>query len=184
MGARGEKLMAPRDVIQETQRIYRDLPVGLCFLDTDLRYIYINTWLAEINGIPAEEHLGRTIGELIPDVAAFVEPQYRHVIDTGEPIVGGTVEAETAAQPGVKRHFQHSYYPVRSDDGEIIGISCVVEDVTIRNEAVAALRRANDELEQRVRERTVELQKANERNSSNPLQIAFNIAPLPTGTIS
>ncbi len=41
-------------------------------------------------------------------------------------------------------------YPVRSDDGEVIGISCVVEDVTVRNEALAALRQAKDELEQRV----------------------------------
>ena len=144
--------MSPQNFIQETPRIYKDLPVGLCYLDTDFRFIHINDWLAEINGIPAEEHLGRTIGELIPDVAAGVEPQFRKVIDTGEPIIGGTVEAETSNQPGIKRHFQHSYYPVRSDDGEVIGISCVVEDVTDRNEALAALKQAKDELEQRVRE--------------------------------
>jgi PAS domain S-box-containing protein len=149
-----------QDAIQKTQRIYKDLPVGLCYLDTDLRFIYINDWLAEINGIPAEEHFGRTLGELIPDVAAGVEAQYRQVIDTGEPIIGGTVEAETPDQPGIKRHFRHSYFPIRSDDGAVIGISCIVEDVTVRNEAVAALRQANDELEQRVQERTAELRAA------------------------
>lgn len=95
--------MPLQDLIRETQRIYQDLPVGLCYLDTDLRFIHINSWLAEINGIPAEEHLGRTIGELIPDVATGVEAQFRQVIDTGEPIIGGTVEAETSAQPGIKR---------------------------------------------------------------------------------
>ncbi len=152
--------MLLQDLIQETQRIYKDMPVGLCFLDTNLRFIHINDWLAEINGIPAEEHLGRTLGELIPDVAAEVEAQYGQVIDTGEPIIGGTVEAETPAQPGIKRHFQHSYFPIRSDDGAVIGISCIVEDVTVRNEAVAALRQANDELEQRVQERTAELRAA------------------------
>ena len=154
--------MSYQDLIQETPRIYKDLPVGLCYLDTDFRFIHINDWLAEINGMPAEEHLGRTMGELIPDVAAGVETQFRQVIDTGEPIIGGTVEAETSAQPGIKRHFQHSYYPVRSDDGEVIGISCVVEDVTVRNEALAALRQAHEELEQRVQERSAELQKINE----------------------
>ncbi len=152
--------MPLQSLIQETQRIYKDMPVGLCYLDTDLRFIHINDWLAEINGIPAEEHLGRTLGELIPDVAAGVEAQYRQVIDTGEPIIGGTVEAETPAQPGIRRHFQHSYFPIRSDDGAVIGISCIVEDVTVRNEAVAALRQANDELEQRVQERTAELRAA------------------------
>ena len=152
--------MPLQSLIQETQRIYKDMPVGLCYLDTDLRFIHINDWLAEINGIPAEEHLGRTLGELVPDVAAGVEAQYRQVIDTGEPIIGGTVEAETPAQPGIRRHFQHSYFPIRSDDGAVIGISCIVEDVTVRNEAVAALRQANDELEQRVQERTAELRAA------------------------
>ena len=137
--------MSLQDLIQEMQTYYKDLPVGYCFLDTDLRFIHINSWLAELNGIPAEDHLGRTLGELVPDVAAGVEPQYRQVIDTGEPIVGGMVEAETPARPGIKRYFQHSYFPVKSDDNEIIGISCVVEDVTVRNEACAALQRANDE---------------------------------------
>lgn len=138
--------MSLQALIEETQSYYKDLPVGFCYLDTDLRFIHINSWLAEINGIPAADHLGRTLGELVPDVAAGVEPQYREVMETGEPIIGGTVEAETPAQPGVKRYFQHSYFPVKSDDGEIIGISCVVEDVTIRKEARAALRQANDEL--------------------------------------
>ena len=130
----------------EPHRIYRDLPVGLCYLDTDLRYIYINEWLAEINGISVEKHLGRTIGELIPEVAAGVEAQFRHVIDTGEPIIRGSVEAETPALPGIKRIFEHNYYPVRSDDGEVIGISCFVEDVTESKNAEDALAEAHREL--------------------------------------
>lgn len=68
--------------------IYREAPIGLCYLDTDLRYVYINEWLAAINGIPVEGHLGRTIAELLPGVAAGVESQLRHVIETGQPITG------------------------------------------------------------------------------------------------
>ena len=84
------------------QRIYRAAPIGLCHLDMKLRYVFVNEWLAEINGLPVEQHLGRSIGEVLPDVAAEVEAQLRGVIETGEPVVGGMVEAETAAQPGVK----------------------------------------------------------------------------------
>jgi len=157
-----KRKVLPQDSIQETPRIYKDLPVGLCYLGTDLRFVHMNDWLAEMSGIPAEEQLGRMIGELIPDVAAGVEAQFRQVIDTGKPIIRGTVEAETPAQPGIKRYFQRSYYPVRSDDGEVIGISCVFEDVTVRNEALAALQQADDVLEQRVQERTAELQKISE----------------------
>ncbi len=50
--------MSPENLIQDMQRVYKDLPVGLCCLDTDLRYIHVNEWLAESNEIPVEEHLG------------------------------------------------------------------------------------------------------------------------------
>ena len=36
----------------------------------DLRYVRVNDRLAEINGVPAAEHLGRTIAELLPDLPA------------------------------------------------------------------------------------------------------------------
>ena len=57
--------MSSEDTSQELQRIYNDLQVGLCYLDTEFRYVHVNDWLAEINGIPAEDHIGRTIGELL-----------------------------------------------------------------------------------------------------------------------
>ncbi len=154
--------MLTEDLITEMQHVNKDLPVGLCVFDTDLRYVQINDWLAEINGIPAEEHLGRTIGELIPDVAAGVEAVLRKVIDTGEPVIGGTIIAETPAEQGVQRHFEHGYYPIKSDDGEVIGISCIVEDVTVRFEALEALQRNRDELEEKIDKRTVSLRQINE----------------------
>jgi len=155
--------MLLEDLILDIHSVYKDLPIGLCCLDTDFRYIHINEWLAKINGMPAEDHLGRTIGELLPKVAAGVVSQFRHVIDTGEPIIGGTVIAETPDQPGVKRHFEHSYYAIKSNDGEVIGISCVVQDITVRFEALEALQQSRDELEQRIEARTATLQIINEK---------------------
>ena len=122
------------------QHIYRAAPIGLCCLDKKLRYVIINEWLAAINGLPVKEHVGRPISEVLPDVAAGVEAQLRGVIETGEPVVGGTVKAETAAEPGVKRHFQHNYDAIRSADGAIVGVSCVVQDITERKQAEEALR--------------------------------------------
>ena len=118
--------------------MYLDAPIGLCSLDLDLRYIQINEWLAAVNGLAVSEHLGRTIGEVLPDVARSVEKQLRCVIKTGEPIEG-TVEAETPAHPGIVRTFQHNFYPVRSHDGTVVGVSCAVQDVTERVAAKEAL---------------------------------------------
>ena len=129
-------------VTPELIHIFKEMPIGLCYFDTNFRFLLINDWLANLNGMTADEHLGRTIGQVLPDVAAGVESQLRQVIQTGEPIIGGTVEAETPAQPGVKKTFQHNCYPVRSDDGTITGVSCVVEDITERKRTEEALRRS------------------------------------------
>ena len=56
-------------VHKDLQGLYEESPVGLCALDTNLRYIHINDWLAAINGLPVEAHLGRTIREVLPDMA-------------------------------------------------------------------------------------------------------------------
>ncbi len=94
---------------------YHEAAVGLCYLDTDLRYLYINKWLAQLNGLPVEKHLGRTVREVIPEVAAGIEPQLRQVMETNTPIIEGVVEAETPAQPGVRRTFMHNYLPVTAE---------------------------------------------------------------------
>ncbi|MCH8154427.1 MAG: PAS domain S-box protein, partial [Proteobacteria bacterium] len=130
----------PSEPFGDLNRIYREAPIGLCCLDTDLRFLQINDWMAAINGLSVEDHLGRTIGEVLPDVAAGVEAQFRRVLETGEPILEGTVEAETPARPGIRRTFQHNYYPLKSGDGPVVGVSCVVQDITERKQADKALK--------------------------------------------
>ncbi len=125
---------------KDAQDIYKEAPIGLCSFDTHLRYIQINDWLAALNGLPIEAHLGRTLREVLPEVAAGVEHQLREVMETGDPLVDGGADAETPAQPGVVRTFQHSYYPRRSEGGRIVGVSCVVADITVRKRAEEELR--------------------------------------------
>ncbi len=36
----------------EVERLYAIAPVGLSYFDTQLRYRYINEWLAKMNGLP------------------------------------------------------------------------------------------------------------------------------------
>ncbi len=52
--------------------------------------------------------------------------------------------------------------PLIEPNGSCVGVASLVQDVTQRKEAEDALRRANEELEQRVEERTKELERANE----------------------
>lgn len=125
----------PHDSPFSLHQVYQEAPVGLCAFDTDLRYVYINAWLAALNGIPVEDHLGRTVGEVLPDLVGNIEPQLQKVIDTGQPVVEGTASGSTMAGSGDERHFQHSYQPIMSGDGSVEGVNCVVLDVTERKRA-------------------------------------------------
>ena len=120
----------PEEEAEETLRRFANAPIGLCYLDRDLRYGYINQWLADLNGLSPELHLGKTIHEIVKDVADEVVPQLRRVLETGEPIIDGEAEAATQATRGERRVFRHSYHPALNSVGEIVGVSCVVQDIT------------------------------------------------------
>ncbi len=123
-------IMKTRDMLRDLDESFENAPIGLCCFDKELRYLRINKWLARINGLSVEEHVGRKIADVLPDVALGVEEQLRHVLQTGESIVGGLVEATTPAHPTTTRTYMHNYSPDRSANGAVVSISCVVQDVT------------------------------------------------------
>ncbi len=120
--------------------IFERAPVGLAVHDRDLRYVRINDRMAEINGVPADEHIGRTVAEVVPEVEA-VQADLRRVLESGEPLTELEVAGTTAAAPGVEREWVVSYWPVRRhDDHRVVGVGAVVFEVTERRAAERAVR--------------------------------------------
>ena len=120
--------------------VFARAPVGLALHDRELRVVRINDHLAEINGLPAAEQIGRRVSELVPDVEG-VEARMRQVLETGRAISSAEVSGSTSAAPGVTREFDVSYWPVRRrGDDEILGVGSVVFEVTERRAAERALR--------------------------------------------
>ena len=60
---------AVRRQLAEIQSIYDSAHIGLCVFDRDLRYLRVNQLLADTNGLPPAEHLGKTIEEVVPALA-------------------------------------------------------------------------------------------------------------------
>jgi PAS domain S-box-containing protein len=113
--------------------LFTEAPVGLAFFDRDLRYVRVNTALAEINGVDAEDHVGRTVSEVLPDMDPEVVVGLRRVLETGEPIKDVEVVGQTPSQPGRERTWLCGWYPVRSrEGGAILGIGAIVLEVTAR----------------------------------------------------
>ncbi len=117
------------DPLKAVPDLYSAAPIGLCVLDLELRYVQVNPWLARINGLSVEQHIGRTIQEVLPHLAEIVVPQFREVIETGVPNIGGTARAETPAHPGVEHCYRHNYVAIDTDDAGIVGVSVMVEDL-------------------------------------------------------
>src|SRR3954466_4227722 len=109
--------------------LFETAPLGIGLWDRELRYVRVNDWLAEIHGVPAAAHVGRTIGEVAGELGASVETTIRGVVDTGVPVRDRLVSGELPTLPGKLRHWRASWIPVR--DGErIVGAAALVEELT------------------------------------------------------
>ncbi|MHC4416143.1 MAG: PAS domain S-box protein [Planctomycetota bacterium] len=164
----GPQELAPPDRREQSRHgpadpdhLYRTAPVGLCVVDTDLRFVRVNERLAAINGRQVSEHVGRTLKEVVPDIAPKMEPICRRVLESGQPLHDVEIQGVTPARPDRKITALVSSYPVKSPDGMVEGVSSVVRDITEHKRAQDALRMAHDGLERRVQQRTAELRLAN-----------------------
>jgi PAS domain S-box-containing protein len=124
------------------EAIYATAPVGLCFIDPERRFVQLNERLAEINGLSISAHLGRTVRELLPELADIQEPIFEQVLETGAPVLNVEMSGRTPAQPEVDRTWLVNYYPLSTADGQHLGINIVVQEITARKAAEEALRQS------------------------------------------
>ena len=163
---------AARRRLAEIEAYYDSAPVGLCALDTDLRFLRINARMAEMYGAASGSYLGRTLREALPEVAPQIEPLLGRVLATGEAIRNHEASVLNPAQPETPRILQTHFYPLKGPTGRPVGISIVMEDITARREADRQLRdserRYRDlsaDLERKVVARTAEANAANAAKS-------------------
>lgn len=124
---------------QEIDAIYRTVPIGLCVLDRDLRYVRVNDHLALMNGVPAADHIGRRVFDLFPELTATLEPVLRRVLESGEYISHQEVIVP-AMKGGRSRAFVVHGTPFRDADGQVCGINLAIEDISARHYAETRLR--------------------------------------------
>ncbi|MGL5870774.1 MAG: CBS domain-containing protein [Xenococcaceae cyanobacterium] len=133
-----------RSQLAEIESIYATAPIGLCFIDTDLRFVRINEHLAEINGLSVEEHIGHTLREILPEMANLLEPLYQQVIDSGKPIFNLEIKGTNRSQPGIERDWLVSLCPLTQKNGQVLGFNVTVQEITDRKQSEARLAQMNN----------------------------------------
>jgi PAS domain S-box-containing protein len=122
--------------------VFATAPVGLAFLDHDLRFVRINETMAAFTQRPVEAHLGRTISDVLGEAAGEVVALCREVLETGTPVLDRELSGPTAAEPGIVRHWNVSCTAVHGPDGDVLGVTAAVIDVTERRRLLEAERDA------------------------------------------
>ncbi len=132
--------------------LWKSAPIGLGFVDTDLRYVRVNDELASIHGIPAEAHIGRSVPEMIPSIDPRAIEHLRRVLETGQPVLDAEVTSEMPATRGRKGWWLVSYYPVKRGD-EALGVGIVARDITESKRAEQELADSRSRLDSALAER-------------------------------
>ena len=117
----------------ELRALYAASPVGVAFLDKDLRYRRVNDTLARMNGRSVEDHMGASLEEILGESAPALREALQRVVATREPLEF-ELTIELPHDPGHERAFEATYFPVLAGDDELVGVGGVVRDVTDRHE--------------------------------------------------
>ena len=133
-----------------------NLPDGIYAKDTAGRKILANPADLKVMKCQTEaDALGKTDFDFFPaDIAAQFSTDDQKVIQ-GQPVVNR--EEYFLDEAGQKHWLLTSKLPLRNEHGKIVGLVGIGRDITERKHAEAALRQAQEQLEQRVAERTKDL---------------------------
>ncbi|MCW8883785.1 MAG: PAS-domain containing protein [Motiliproteus sp.] len=138
---------------EQSIRIYTDnVPVLIAYLDKELRFLFINKAYAEAFGI---EDRHAMIGTPCYKVLSKKEYEIRTPYITSA-LKGERERFETKlpSKNGHLRYADVTYIPHVGEYGDILGYFTLYQDITERRKAELALQETNENLEQRVHERT------------------------------
>jgi PAS domain S-box-containing protein len=158
-----------RKQVEETLRashqilngIINAIPVRVFWKDKDLVYLGCNAIFARDAGFAdPKDVVGKDDYQMgWRDQAELYRADDRQVIENGRPKL--LIEEPQTTPDGNTIVLLTSKIPLRSSEGEIIGVLGTYMDITERKRMESELRRSRDELELRVKERTQELTRKN-----------------------
>jgi PAS domain S-box-containing protein len=134
----------------ELESMLSNSPAGFASFDRAHRYMRVNQTLADIDGVAAEGHLGKTVREVFPTHAATIEPIIDFVFKERTSVQREFV-GQFATNPGVERQWLICFYPVVTEhQDDPVSVGAIVLETTdqwrareslLRSEKLAAVGR-------------------------------------------
>jgi two-component system, NtrC family, sensor kinase len=150
---------APYSLKQKLDLLVRLNPLAVIEWNANYEVITWNPAAESIFGYRAAEVMGTSALELI--VLEEDQPAIRQILeDLVQQGVGNSSSNRNITKAGRVIFCEWYNTPLVNEAGDVIGIVAMAKDVTDREEAAAALRQTQRELETRVAERTAALQKS------------------------
>lgn len=122
--------------------LFNTAPLGIALFDTERRFVRINDALAKLYGSTTGELLGKTVLEVLPrHMAPEVYDLQQQVLESGRSVV----DLVTLSPD---RHGARSISFSRLTDraGRVLGVSCIVIDITERRQALEKIEQARHRL--------------------------------------
>ncbi len=135
------------------------VPTAVFFKDREGRYQGCNKVFTEIMGVASEHLRGKTVQELWPGDMA--DTYHRKDLELMEAPVRQTYEYKVKDRNGTERPVIFTKDVFRDERGDVSGIVGAFLDITDRRRAEEELKALNETLEQRIRDRTRELDRMN-----------------------
>lgn len=138
----------------ELRRVADALPMFIGLVDRDSRFQFANREFENWIYRSPSSVIGERVEDVIGREAFALRASYFERALAGEDVLR---QVSWPHRDGRRREADVRYLPRRGDDGEVDGFYIFANEVTARVESEEALRRAADELETKVAERTAEL---------------------------
>jgi PAS domain S-box-containing protein len=132
----------------------------------DMKFSYVSPSVERMRGFSPEEVLTQRMDEIFtPSSVAVIAGNLQSGLSDEaaglvEPHLWRVMELEQICKDGSTLWTEAAATWLKNEQGQVIGVLGVTRNVDARKRAEAALRRAHEELEQRVVERTAELRQA------------------------
>ena len=143
---------------------------GIAIFDRQQRFIAVNKTLAALHGIPAKDHIGKTLREVVPQAPVKAESLIDHVFSADESVLTEEIIAHlpTRKEAG---HWIVRFVPIRDENGQVSQVCTIATESTEQVMLAECLRTLMNRLPQ-VRDRVSWAYLSCQKQALDPLLLA------------